>query len=176
MTDLPSRHPNGEAYTWLPLLVFLPLSIMEAFLLIFEPGGALGSPQFWLAAVMMILSTVAWLVVLLVAVSRRMWRWALSTLLAGFVSIAAMGLCIAFEEQIHFQIMRPIYLHEIAQSNAARMEWPWRGGLGFDEVLVFDRSAAGQLAIGGTSERRIDSCVYETRRMSRDFYLDTARC
>jgi hypothetical protein len=177
MSEVSSRLSKGDRYTPLPLLVLLPLLMGAAFLLIFEPGGALGSPQFWLAIIIVALSTLIWLGVLLVIVFCRMWRRALSMLLAEFISLAAMGLCISFSDQIHFQIMRPFYLREVAQSNAARMEWPWRGGLGFDNRLVFDRSdQSSGSQIRAETERKIDNCKLSTRIMGEHFYLESMTC
>lgn len=177
IADSRGRHSKRDAYTFLPLLILLPVSLLESVLLIFESGGIVGSPLFWLAFVIFIVSAVACAVSGLISVVQRCWRRLLSVLFAAFVSAAAMIACLRFEDEIHFQILRPFYLAEIARSGGvSKMEWPWRGGLGFDKRLVFDKSGASTLAIGEEVERRVDNCTYSTRRMNGAFYLQTMTC
>jgi len=171
MTDTPKLRPVTDKYTLLPLALLLPTLLLGEFLLIFEPGGMLGSGQFWLAFLLLLLSLAIWLVALLITAFAKRWRCLLSILIAGLVSIGALVLCIRFEDQIHFQIMRPFYLGQIAQSKETKMTWSWKGGLGWDKSLVFDRSAEGP---GEDSER--DGCEFSTRRLDEHFYLQDWNC
>jgi hypothetical protein len=177
MTDIPRLRQTTDKYTFLPLVLLLPVSLLGTVLLIFEPGGLLGSGQFWLAFFLLLLSTAVWLVTLLISVfaaaRHARWRRLLSILIAGFVSIGALVLCIRFEDQIRFQIMRPFYLRQIARSQETKMTWPWRGGLGWDETLFFDRSPEGHAE---DSEREADGCVVSTRRFDEHFYLQDMNC
>ncbi len=173
MTECLIRGQNSDAFTFRPLSLLLPVSILEVMLLIFEPGGLLGSPLFWLAMLMLFLSTLVLLIGILIALFRARWKRLLSIILAGLVSFAAMSLCLFFQDEIHFQIMRPFYLHEIAQSkDVTRMTWEWKGGSGWEDRLVFDRSGEGL----GKGIKGQDNCKISIRQMGEHFYLQSVTC
>ena len=107
-----------------------------------------------------------------VALVIRRWRCLLSMILAGALSLATLALLISFGDQIHFQIMRQHYLSEIAQSNGANQRyWEWRGGLGWDEGVVFDRS---DLALSKDDQQ--NDCKISNRPVAQHFYVQFVNC
>jgi hypothetical protein len=173
MTDAARVPLNADRYALLPVKIFLPIALVIGSLLIFDPGGLMGSPQIWLALLTFAASTLAWLVTALIVLFSRRWRSLLSMLFAAFLSIAALASSVVFADQICFQIMRPFYLHEIGSGNdAATKKWPWRGGLGWDVVLIYSPSDE----VKEHTAQPHDNCTIWRHRMDRHFYLEGWVC
>jgi hypothetical protein len=172
MSDIANQNKTRDRYTFIPAVIFMPIAVVEGLLWIFEPGGLLGSPQFWIALLMLFVSSIVWLVAVLIALVIRRWRCLLSMILAGPLSLATLALLISFGDQIHYQIMRQYYLSEIAQSNGANQRyWEWRGGLGWDEGVVFDRS---DLALSKDDQQ--NNCKISNRPVAQHFYVQFVNC
>jgi hypothetical protein len=168
---------TADSYTLRPLSLLFPISVTITTLLIFEPGGPLGSPQFWLALLLMAASAMVWIIEALVSLMRRRWRLGLSIIFAGAASFFVFVTGIFFEDQIHFNIMLPIYAYEAAySSHSNRIDWLWRGGLGYDKRLVFDRAGI-DLSDHAPAEQSVDNyCTQYTSRMLEHFYLVETIC
>lgn len=77
-----------------------------------------------------------------------------------------------FQDEIHFQIMRPIYNEQLAhEKNVTTKWWEWTEGMGWDEEVEYVKN----LALVPPSTAMSAGCT-DTRRLGGNFFLVITGC
>jgi len=122
--------------------IWLTAAWLSAGLLnVFDPGGLLPSPQIISAVIIFLFTGIAWLVLMIRAVILRRLRYFVLLVTTGALGLSTTYLCLQFSDEIHVQIMRPIYLRQIpaASKEVNEQWWDWGGGSSYDESLLYLR-------------------------------------
>jgi hypothetical protein len=118
----------GRPYIWMPTC-----ALLCALIGIFNTGDPILSPLAIAGSVLGLSTFITALVMIFRAVVLRSLGRFISVLSAGFLALLISQWCAWNSTEIHFQVIRPIYLHQInsAPNVVFEKRWDW-GGYGMD--------------------------------------------
>jgi hypothetical protein len=156
--------------------IWLTAAWLSAGLLsVFDPGGLLPPPPLILAVIIFLFTCIAWLVLMIRAVILRRLRYFVLLAATGVLGLSITYSCLQFSDEIHFQIMRPIYLRQISSASKEINEqwWDWGGGGGYDTSLYYLRKVTPSSLPSADDDPR---CYTSIEKMSAHFFLSYISC
>lgn len=147
-------------------MVVTMLCFVAVFLEVFSGAGILLLISMLIVACLLLY----WIILIIWSLIMQRWQSTLWIVGVGFFEVCLFWSGVQNNNEIHFQIMRPVYLMEIAhdKSHPKTREWDWGGVLNFDDTLVYVNGVPIASSDDDNNRNGYKSTV---ERLSKHFFL-----
>jgi len=167
--DSPKRVSENSIFFYAPYIWILMACPVATSVVMFTGD----STAIFIGILLFIFSLLSSLVIALCAAFLRRWRRLVAIIASGLIAVMATYSIWRFQDEIHFQVMRPFYNAQLShEKNVTTEWWDWTPGWGDGKGLAYLENPS----LTPPYPSKSGGCTDTIQRLGGNFYLIKYTC